>query len=413
MNDNKISGNDGNVIDAATLAFSREHRLDDPRRLVLMASRFPDVNMRVAADQIEGWQKARHKLPLWAATDGIVFPPHLNMEQCSSEATARYKASVIEDVTPRRCFIDLTGGAGVDFSFMSRGFERAVYVERNSLLCELARHNFPLLGLGSAEVVNVDSIEFLKSLDGNAEKPVADVIFLDPSRRDANGHKVYNVADCEPDVVSLAPELLSKARRVVVKLSPMFDWHEAVRELPCVEAVHIVSTGNECKELLMVLDAMRPEQGSGVKVFCVNDSSVFSFSTEDSPSDSSTVEAVEPNFLLVPNASVMKAGCFDVLTGTFPIRAVGRNSHLFFASEAVEGFPGRQFRITAITTMNKKELRRNLQGIDRANLSTRNFPLSTDALRKRLKVGDGGDTFIFGTTIEDNKHVLIISKKAF
>ena len=234
------------VNSEATIAFIRQNADADVRQLALRGTKDPEVDLPFALDQIAGRQTARHKLPSWAAIDGIVYPPHLSMEQCSSEQTARYKARLIGS---GGTMVDLTGGFGVDFSFLARGFQRAVYVERQEQLCAIARENFRLLGLSQAEVVCADSTDYLQTMS-----PV-DFIYADPARRDNHGARTYGISDCTPDVLALRDLLLSKARRVLLKLSPMLDWRKAVSDLgeQYVREVHIVSVGNECKELLLLL----------------------------------------------------------------------------------------------------------------------------------------------------------------
>ena len=411
--------------------FINQHLTDDVRTLALQGARCPDIDMPYALDQIAGWQTARQKLPSWATTEGLVYPPHLSMEQCSSEQTARYKAELAlrllasvdsdgQGSVPTK-LVDLTGGFGVDFSFMAHGFDQAVYVERQLHLCEVARHNIPLLGLPHAEVVEGDGTVYLSRLDH------ATLIFLDPARRDSHGGKTVAMSDCTPDVTALEETLLNKADLVMVKLSPMLDWHKAVADLgDKVSEVHIVSAGGECKELLLVLH--RDFSGSPL-VVCVNDHSTFSY-REGAPLHSAMIGAVDdlpmqviatteeapssladPQVLLVPNASVMKAGCFDRLACVFGVRAVAANSHLFLASGMVDDFPGKQYNILRVTTMNKKELKKAMTGIDRASVSVRNFPLSAAELRKRLKVKDGGDTHIFATTTDSREHLLYVCKR--
>lgn len=442
--------------------FISTYRKEDVRRLALQAAKFPDVDMPFALDQIAGWQAARRKLPSWAAVDGLVYPPHISMEQCSSEATARYKRSeegrwkneesnTLEGMDkglkenavfdssffhlPSSLLIDLTGGFGVDFSFLSRDFSRAVYVERQPHLCDVARKNFALLGLDNAEVVCGDGVEYLQTIDHAA------MIYLDPARRDSHGGRTYAISDCTPDVLSLLPILLSKADRVMVKLSPMLDWHETVRSLnavcpDCVAEVHIVSVCNECKEMLVVMTEhthapltvhcanlsgegrVKNEESNTAFSFCplsnpskVLDSSIFPLNSS-LPFDSSFFPLPSSLSLYEPNASIMKAGCFSQLCERYGVRAVGRNSHLFVSDEAVDDFPGRRFRILATSSMNKKEIKKALSGIDSANITVRNFPLSVAELRKRLKLKDGGDTYIFATTVGADKRLLIICKKA-
>ena len=393
-------------------AFIREHREEDVRQLALKGSQYPDVDMAYALQQIAGWQAARKKLPTWAATDGIVYPPHLSMEQCSSEETAGYKARVCERITSRRdTFVDLTGGFGVDFSFMSRPFKQAVYVEQQEHLCEAASVNFRLLGLNQARVVQGDGVDYLHKMGEVC------MIYLDPARRNAQGGRTFAISDCTPDVVALRDELLKKAGWVMVKLSPMLDWHKAVSDLgrEFVREVHIVSVNNECKELLVVLSGRHPVQP--ITVFCVNDNDVFSFVDAAFEADgdaafSATTTIPQPTeFLYEPNASIMKAGCFDALMRRFNMQVLGANSHLFVSPHFIADFPGRRFQISAISSMNKKEVKAMLNSVGQANVAVRNFPLSVAELRKRLKLKDGGSYYLFATTLQKGSHVLMLCEK--
>ena len=427
-----------NIIHMTTSEFIIQFRESDPRRLALQASRYPDVDMPFALNQIQGWQTAQRKLPSWAACDGVVYPPHLNMEQCSSEPTARYKQQVarrwVEAVQPDAdtCMTDLTGGFGVDFSFTSRCFSSATYVERNASLCDVVSANLPRLGIQNATAKCAEAEDVLEQL-----KPQT-MIFLDPARRDEHGVKTVLIADCTPDVCQLLPRLMAKSQFVMLKLSPMLDWHKAIVDLDGkVREVHIVSVDGECKELLLVL----ADNGTkNVQVFCVDIQSrpdsegqyprsefVYSIATnaqEEMVENNSKLEnstSVQPTnsklktqnskFLHEPNASVMKAGCFDEIARAYGVSAISRNSHLFLSDREIDGFPGRSFAIDAVTTMNKRQLRQTLSGMKQANIAVRNFPLSVAELRKRLKLSDGGDTYIFATTTSDGDHILMITHK--
>lgn len=397
-----------------TAEFIREYRERDIRQLALQANRFPDVDMPYALDQIQGWQIARRKLPKWAACDGVIFPPHLSMEQCSSEPTAQYKLNLAmewaERVGHASRMTDLTGGFGVDFSFTSCAFAAATYVERNEQLCHIVEHNLPLLGLNNATVVCADAVEYLSTVEPQT------MLFLDPARRDEHGAKTVMLADCTPDVVQLLPKLLEKSRFTMLKLSPMLDWHKAVDDLQgAVREVHIVSVGGECKELLLVLSTVVESE---LKVYCADlstasdTSSLFVYTPGSSaPVANSTFNIQHSTFLFEPNASIMKAGCFDELAAAYGVSPVSRNSHLFLSDEPIEGFPGRSFVVERVTTMNKGELRKALVGIEKANIATRNFPLTVAELRKRLKIKDGGDVYIFATTTAEGEHLLLISRK--
>jgi hypothetical protein len=394
------------MINEATRQFIKVHREEDVRKLAL-GSHAEGVDLPLALQQIAGWQTARKKLPSWAAVDGIIYPPHLNMEQCSSEQTARYKGSLTPNPSPseRGTFVDLTGGFGIDFYFMVKGLRtegkelRAVYVEHNPELCEIARYNFQVLGL-EAEVMNGEAEDYLKKMTH------ADIIYLDPARRDAYGSRTYDIKDCTPNVIELMPLLLEKADTIILKLSPMLDWRKAVENLGHVAEVHIVSVDNECKELLLVV---KQQPCTAFKVICVNNDDIFEFA----PSVHSTVnhEPLTMNYLYEPNASIMKAGCFQEIEKVFDVCQLSNNSHLFVSEKEIKKFPGRLFHIETVTSMNKQELKIALQGIERANIAVRNFPMSAEALRKKLRLKDGGEVFIFATTLSDNSHKLFVCRK--
>ena len=455
-----------------TSEFILQHRLSNPRDLALQARRYPDVDMPYALNQIQGWQTARQKLPSWAACDGVVYPPHLNMEQCSSEPTARYKQQVVRRWLARlgagqggaaTSMADLTGGFGVDFSFTSRCFASATYVERNAALCDVVRGNLLCLGISNAQVMCAEAEDCLATM------PQQTMLFLDPARRDEHGAKTVLIADCTPDVCHLLPLLMSKARFVMLKLSPMLDWHKAIVDLQgTVREVHIVSVGGECKELLLVLAALDAAASSadmpcngveaGVRVCCVDimakadaegeyKRSEFCYTIGDASENTPTPETqnsklktqnstspeiqnsklktqnsqpstlnpqlstLNSQFLLEPNASIMKAGCFSELGKAYGIMAISSNSHLFLSTDRVEDFPGREFVVEAVTTLNKRQLKETLGSLQQANISVRNFPMSVAELRKRLKLRDGGDTYIFATTTSDGERVLIVGHK--
>ena len=451
-------------MNQATQDFIRQYQDVDVRQLAFLGSKYPEVDMPFALDQIRGRKMARVKLPRWASLEGIIYPPHISMEQCSSESTALYKAELAARLlglpasssgTEMKAeneieFVDLTGGFGVDFSYIAaRLGVKSMYVERQAHLCEAAKENFGRLGLKNAIVKNGDGIEvlhsFLPKKDDAAstddslgityDQPLSllktklglKLIFIDPARRDDAGNKVVSLKDCTPDVTVLQEEMLSKADYVIIKLSPMLDWHRAISELSHVREVHIISVNNECKELLLVLSArnmgdMEASSADGevkhagnLRIYCVNDAQ--SFVCDESDMETSSVKIApstleEMQYLYEPNASLMKAGCFGVLSGRYDARMLSKNSHLFVSQAPIEAFPGRSFRIIAISSFNKKELKRHLSGITKANIATRNFPLSVAELRKRLKLKDGGETYIFATTLSDESHVLVITEKA-
>lgn len=436
-------------MNQATQDFIRQYQDDDVRQLAFLGSKYPEVDMPFALDQIRGRKMARVKLPRWASLEGIIYPPHISMEQCSSESTALYKAELAARLlglpasssgTEMKAeneieFVDLTGGFGVDFSYIAaRLGVKSMYVERQAHLCEAAKENFGRLGLKNAIVKNGDGIEVLHSFHPKKKDAASaddslgitydqprsllktnlglKIIFIDPARRDDAGNKVVSLKDCTPDVTVLQEEMFLKADYVIIKLSPMLDWHRAISELSHVREVHIISVNNECKELLLVLSARN--MGENLRIYCINDAQSFVCDELDMESSQvkiapSTLE--EMLYLYEPNASLMKAGCFGVLSGRYDARMLSKNSHLFVSREPIAAFPGRSFRIIAVSSFNKKELKRHLSGITKANIATRNFPLSVAELRKRLKLKDGGETYIFATTLSDESHVLMITEK--
>ena len=377
-----------------------EQNLDaDIRQLALKGCRDKDVDLDAAIRQIAGRQTARRKLPSWAALDGILYPPHLNMEQCSSEQTARYKARICSSHPSSKTLVDLTGGFGVDFAFMSEAFDEATYVERNSELFAISSANMKILA-PKAKCLNEDGLEVLHRLDH------VSMIFMDPARRDHHGARTYGISDCTPNVLEIKDELLQKADVVMLKLSPMLDWHKAISDLgeQYIKEVHIVSVQNECKELLIVMQQQPAEPPT---VYCVNDDSVFSYH----PSSISSNHISHHSsliYLYEPNASIMKAGCFAEIEQAFEVSQLAPNSHLFASDQAIADFPGRKFRISAVTSMNKQELKQALKDIRQANIAVRNFPMSVADLRKRLKLSEGGNDYIFATTLTEGKKVLII-----
>ena len=388
------------MLDEATIEFIAQHREEDVRTLALQAGRYPTVDMREAVTQIEGWQHAREKLPEWAAVESIIYPPKISMEQCSSEKTAKYKAGLIEG----KMFADLTGGFGIDFSYMARGFGEAFYIERNERLCDIATANFSRLGLDHVKVLNGNSEELFGTL------PHLDWIFVDPARRDSDGRKVVALSDCEPNVVEL--DLLSKADMAMIKCSPMLDITMACRQLGSVSSVHIISVNNECKELLIILNS---GNFTGITTHCVNilkdgGMQTFSFTQEEEDLASISYCSEVGKYLYEPNASIQKAGCPKSLGAHYHVDKLHPNSHLYTSIEHVHDFPGRTFEIVEVLGFSKADIKM-VQSLGKANITVRNFPENVQLLRKRLKLADGGENYIFATTLNDSSKALIVCKK--
>ena len=394
---------DSIMLNEVSWKFIRKHRSDNVGKLALQADRFqiPELDFKMALQQIEGKQLIEHKIPDWFNRDDLLYPQRLSVEQASSQITALYKSSLLNGQT----LVDLTGGWGVDHAFMAPSFKQSIYVEKNKALTEIAIHNFHVLGLTKTQVVSGDGVEYLR------EMPEADWIYLDPARRSKDGRKVVSIAHCEPDISTIQDHLLEKADNILIKYSPMLDIAQALKILRNVAEIHVVSVENECKELLFVLQGEEKEP----LIHCLNfhkkgdQNSCFSLTEEKSCEVVYTSELGQ--YLYEPNASILKAGFFKSITQHFRVKKLHRDSHLYTSDELVPDFPGRIFRINSSFSFNKKELKAGLDSIDKANLSTRNFPLKTDELRKKLNLKDGGDIYLFATTL-GTKHILIQGESA-
>ena len=347
--------------------------------------------------QMEGCSAAGVKIPSWAYIEGLWWPVRLSMEQCSSEAAASYKASVVKGFPRRGKFVDFTGGFGVDFFFIAPHFSKAVYVEQNAELCRLARHNFPLLNLRNTTVVEGRMEDVFPEIIGEDASDV--VCLIDPARRDAAGRKMVGLKDCTPDVTAVVPRLLEKGAGVMLKLSPMLDITAALRELPGEWGVHAVSVDGECKELLLVSGGREIHavdiQHDKVSDFCLNDKSQLQPRTK-------WADRVGAN-LYEPSPSVLKAGLQDALPG----EKLSKESHLFTSDERMENFPGRSFHVDGVSGFSKADVKKLLAGVTKANLTVRGFPMSVAQLRKKLNLREGGDVYLFAATLQDKSHVLI------
>ncbi len=387
-----------------TRKFISEHVDDNIHQLSLQSARFPLVDMPLAIRQINGKQKIKSKIPFFFQQNDILYPVQLSLEQSSSESTAKYKSSLCEGKT----LTDLTGGFGIDCYFLAHRFEQVSYIERNAELCEIAEHNFKVLGQKNIDVFNTESELFISEMS-----PV-DWIFIDPARRNESGKKVVFLSDCEPDVSTLSSLLLDKSDKVMIKLSPMLDISAAVRELPDTSEIHIISVDNECKEVLLILTL---NAGNNKKIRTINISrnkpdQVFEFYSEDETNTNATYTSSLEKFLYEPNASVMKSGAFKLIGNNFNLSKIHFNTHLYTSPELSLEFPGRIFEVQKVWGSSKLELKELADNTPKANISTRNFPLSVDNLRKKLKIKEGGDVYLFACTLSDERKVIVECRKA-
>lgn len=403
------------------IAENRHRRVEE---VALEIAGRKDLDTDYVLRQIEGWQRMSHKVPQWAATEGIIYPPRLALEQCSGQRAAAYKAETVRRLLKpeeRRIMADITAGMGVDFSCIAPLFERAVYVERKAEIVETARHNMPLLGIKNVDFIEGNGLEVLQTL----QEPL-DLLFLDPARRDAHGGKTVCIEDCEPDIAANIDLLLGCSRLVMVKLSPMLDIAQAVKTLHrlhegCVKEVHVIATGGECKELLLVMG--KEHSAEEPRIHCYEDGKTLVFkASEESVAHCEFCDETG-SFLYEPGPAVMKAGAFKTIAQRYGLKKLHPNSHLYTSTEPVCDFPGRTFRIIARFSFAKADLKRLADYLKRdsvngkgktqaaAHLAVRNFPATVAELRKRLKIREGGNDYLFATTLGDGTKCIFACRK--
>ena len=384
-------------IEKASWDFVQEHQKSSPSELILKKHLYEGVDMNWAVKQIEARQKAEKKLPSWYANNKIEFPVRLSMEQSSSEATARYKAKLFSGDN----MIDLTGGFGVDVLHFSNTFNKVIYCELDEELCRIVHHNSKVLGIENLEIKQGDSLEILNHLHLSF-----DLIYLDPARRDNNQRKVVSFSDCRPDVLKYKKLLLSKTDILLIKASPMLDIPQALRELENVVEVIVLAVDNEVKELLFLL---RNKTSEPVKKVAVN-------IVKNEIHDFESLLTAEINFsepieyLYEPNAAVLKAGLHDELAAKYKLLKLHPNSHLYTSNRLDENFPGRFFKINKLLKLKKKLIQQEVPE-GKANVTVRNFPMDVAAIRKKTGLKEGGDIYLFATTLMNNEKVLIHCKK--
>lgn len=445
-----------------TWDFIRKHAQDDVRKLALKRPTNPNVDLKEALVQIEGYQTARKKLPLWAENPQLVYPPRISMEQCSSETTALYKQQVVrrllQGLSGPLSMADMTGGFGIDFSYLAPLFDRAYYIEQQEVLCRIAEHNLKVLGLEQAEVLHGDGVKRMP------EKAPLTLVFIDPARRDQQGKKTVALSDCTPDLSAIQERIRSCSRFCMAKLSPMLDIHQALQELKGVSEVHVVSVDNECKELLLILASEETENTTGfatakkrqetdgnlasetdkteeavanklentstssiseqsnvkkpaeTRIFCVNlqkgEQQIFEYTAQEEASAEAVYTDQPGAYLYEPNTSLLKAGAYKCLCARFGVRKLHPNSHLYTSDTLCADFPGRRFRVTGSRTFSKQDLKQIARDIPQANITIRNFPSTVQELRKKLKIKEGGDRYLFATTLKNEQHIILECLKA-
>lgn len=387
----------------AEIAFIRAHLHDNPGELILKAGKFKGLDVKKLAAQIQSRQKALKKLPEWSANEKLIFPPALSVEQCSSEATAHYKAGIVSGDT----LIDITGGMGIDCYYMSRSFSETHYFEQQPEVASAAIYNFTQLG---ASHIHIHAGESLHALQ---EGLTADWLYADPARRDANKEKVVRLADCTPDVAGNIGLLFNAAPNILVKTSPLLDIDLASRELQKLKEVHVMGYEQECKELLFVLDREMPDQDFSIKIRVIDAAghSIHQLDFDREEERSAVVRYSKPlGYLYEPHAAVLKAGAFKTLCARFDVQKLAMHSQLYTSEGYIEDFPGRSFKIVAVCKPDIREIAQHIPD-NKANITTRNFPAKPEELRKKWKIKDGGDQYLFATTLADQSKVVIVCVK--
>lgn len=383
--------------------FIADHLNDDTAKLLFAAHRFTEVDMPFVVEQIEARKRLKNKLPEWYAEPDLIMSGRIPAEQCSSEQTARFKRSILGDDCHSLC--DMTGGMGVDFWYMSRGLDRAIYTERQEALCAAARHNFFVL-----QQDDKPKIEIREGLSTAMEIPDVDVIYLDPARRSTDGSRIYEIEDCEPNVIEWQDDLLAHCRRLIVKVSPMADISRTIARMHNVTDVYVVSVRNECKELLTVQKSENLDS-QPIIVHCLDffpqHTISFDYPLLEDRSSPFFAEASDIKYFYEPDVSVMKTQAFDALMQRYDIRMFDKDSHYFAAPLRIVDFPGRIFEVDEILEFSSRMLKSLKKSLPQANIATRNFPLSPEELKKRTGIRDGGDVYLFGTTHHQSGPILL------
>lgn len=385
------------ILDAYIQKFINSHINSSASDLMLKASSYPEWDMKTIAQQLVGKQIAKKKLPTWFQNNEILYPVRLSMEQCSSETTAKYKTTIINSGRG----IDLTGGFGVDTIFLSKQSESLIYCERNEDLASLVNHNFKALNQHNCEVHVGDGVEYLKNL-----KKI-DWIYVDPSRR-KESQRIYRLEDCEPNVIDLIGLFFDKAENVLIKTAPLLDIQQTLRDLKSVKEVHVIAVNNDCKEVLYLLEK---DFTGETQIFCVNlkkehiEEFRFTLSEER---EALNLYSEPLEYIYEANTAIMKAGAFKSIASKYELYKLQKNSHLYTSQNLISEFPGRIFKVKEVLNLDKKSLTKLPK---KANLACRNYPHKVEVLKKKLKINDGGNKYIFATTIKEKQLKLIVCEK--
>ena len=411
-----------------TKEYIKQHRNDDIYRLAL--TKAPEgVDLQYALSQISAYQTLSKKVPSWAECDELIFPRQLSLEQSSSELTARYKAELIREFMDSDDYqhIDLTGGMGIDCYFIAQYASQSHYIEQNPELCTIAQHNFAYLN-SNISVHNTTAEEFLNILSpcfrgtsptgggglSTLNSQLSTLIYLDPARRGDHGQKLVSISDCQPNVIELLPQMFGLTNKIVVKLSPMLDITRAINELSHIEKLYVISVNNECKELLLLINKE-----------CETDTEIYAVNIDNKGNKSDILKGTIPSesqigisharevgtYLYEPFAAHLKSGLYKTIAQQYGVEKLHQHSHLYTSNTLNNDFPGRKFQVKEVIPFDKKSAKALFKSLSKANITTRNFPLSVSELRTQYKIKDGGETYIFATTLYDDSKVLIVCEK--
>ncbi|WP_262733902.1 THUMP-like domain-containing protein [Gaetbulibacter sp. NE] len=390
---------DKNILNTINQEFINENINSNTTDLLLKKNHHSDVDIKLLVEQIEAKQRCKTKLPTWFNTEKIYYPNKLNIEQTSSEVTAKYKSSLITG----NSIIDLTGGFGIDCYYFSKKFKEVTHCEINSELSEIVSHNYKELGVNTIETITNDGVSQL--LNNNKQY---DWVYIDPSRRHDTKGKVIFLKDCLPDVPKHLNTIFNHTNNVMIKTSPLLDISVGISELNYVKTIHVIAVNNEVKELLWILEKGF-EAETTIKTVNINKTVEETFDFKLNEEQAITTNFSEPlTYLYEPNAAVLKSGGFKSVSKQLNVLKLHQHTHLYTSQELVE-FPGRCFKIERVLPYNKQLLKKELH--EKANISTRNFPEAVQQIRKKFKIKDGGDTYVFFTTNLHNEKIVIICKK--
>ena len=390
------------LLNSEVQEFINDNLNEDINKILLKKSPFAEVTTKDLAIQIDGKRRCQKKLPLWFKTEGVYYPPKLNLEQTSSQSTAEYKSRLANGAS----LADLTGGFGVDSFYFSKRVEQVYHVEQNAGLSDIAAHNSRVLSAQNIQFIKGDSLEYLRQTH-----QIFDTIYVDPARR-VQTKKVFLLKDTEPDVVSNLPLLLSKASRIIIKTSPLFDIQSGLNELTNVSEVHVISVKNECKELLWVIDKNFKGEAriiaSALQDHQQANHNTFSFLLSEEKDLVSLAASNPGNILYEPDVALLKAGCFKLIASRYNLTKLHVHTHLYSSDQVDLSFMGKLYRIN--NTLSYGEFAK-LKQVRKANVISRNFPYSPEEIKKKHRISDGGEVFLFFCTAADSRLLVIEAKR--